>query len=148
VSLGATRPRPEWVPTCRALHLVQVPGRKYPQKLALVCWVVFVGWMKLSPIEILLTESERQELERRARSLTAPHREVVRAKVILGLAGGKPLMRLESELQLTRKIVRKWGTRFERHRLEGPQDRPRSGRPVRFSPRSSGTSGEARLRVA
>jgi len=90
--------------------------------------------MKPSPIKIVLTESERQELERRSRSLTAPHREVVRAKVILGLAAGRPLMRLESELQLTRKIIRKWGTRFERHRLEGLHDRPRSGRPARFSP--------------
>jgi DNA-directed RNA polymerase sigma subunit (sigma70/sigma32) len=63
--------------------------------------------MKPSPIKIVLTESERQELERRSRSLTAPHREVVRAKVILGLAAGRPLMRLESELQLTRKIIRK-----------------------------------------
>jgi len=109
---------------------------------------VFLGGMKSTPIRIVLTDSERQELERRARSLTAPHREVLRAKVVLGLAAGKPLMRLESELQLTRKIVRKWGVRFERDRLEGLADRPRSGRPVRFSPRTSRPSGEAGLRAA
>jgi hypothetical protein len=104
--------------------------------------------MKPSPIKIILTENEQRELERRARSLTAAHRQVVRAKVILGLAAGKPLMRLESELQLTRKIVRKWGTRFERHRLVGLEDRPRSGRPSRFSPRASRAPGEAGLRAA
>jgi len=104
--------------------------------------------MKPTPIRIVLTESEQQELERRAHSLTAPYREVVRAKVVLGLSAGKTLMKLESELQLTRKIVRKWGTRFERHRLEGLADRARCGRPARFSPRSGRESGQAGLRAA
>ena len=111
-------------------------------------WVVLVGTMKPSPIHIELTDSEREELERRARSLIAPHRDVVRAKVVLGLADGKPLLRLEAELGITRKIVRKWGTRFERQRLEGLRDLPRSGRPARFSPRGGRTSGEAGLRAA
>jgi hypothetical protein len=39
-----------------------------------------------SSIRIQLTDEERFELERRARSLTAPHRIVVRAKAILMLA--------------------------------------------------------------
>jgi hypothetical protein len=125
-----------------------VPKRKYPHKLASVCRVVFVGRMKPSPIQIVLTETEQQELERRARSLIAPHREVVRAKVVLGLAAGKTLTRLESELQLTRKVVRKWGKRFERDRMAGLVDEPRSGRPARFSPRSGSAPGEAGLRAA
>ncbi len=64
--------------------LVQVRGRKYPQKLAQGGHPVFVGGMKATPIRIVLTDSERQELERRARWLTVPHREVLRAKVVLG----------------------------------------------------------------
>ncbi len=107
-----------------------------------------LGGMKPTPIQRVLTEAEQQELERRARSLIAPHREVVRAKVVLGLAAGKTLMRLEQELQITRKIVRKWGKRFQKHRLAGLVDQPRSGRPARFSPRRGGPPGEAGLRVA
>ncbi len=87
--------------------------------------------MKPTPIRIVLTPTEQSELEKRARSLSAPHREVVRARIVLGLAAGKTLMGLEAELQITRKIVRKWGTRFERNRLPGLVDQPRSGRPVR-----------------
>ena len=44
-----------------------------------------------SSIHIKLTNEERFELERRARSLTAPHRIVVRAKVILMLAEGQSI---------------------------------------------------------
>lgn len=108
---------------------------------------MLLGGMKLTPIRIVLTEPERQELERRARSLVAAHREVVRAKVVLGLANGKTLLGLERELQITRKVVRKWGKRFERERLAGLVDRPRSGRPAGFSPRSGRPFGEAGLRT-
>ena len=109
---------------------------------------MLLGGMKLTPIRIVLTEPEQQELEKRARSLVAPHREVVRAKVVLGLANGKTLQGLERELQVTRKVVRKWGKRFERKRLAGLVDKPRSGRPARFSPRSGRRSGETGLRAA
>jgi len=110
--------------------------------------MVLLGGMKSTPIQIVLTEPELEELQRRARSLVAPHREVVRAKIVLGLANGKTLLGLERELQITRKVVRKWGKRFERQRLAGLVDEPRSGRPARFCPRGGCPSGEAGLRAA
>lgn len=74
---------------------------------------MFFSSMKPTSIHIVLTQGERQELEKQACSSTAPHREVVRAKAILGLADGKAPMKLESELGLRRKLVRQWGSRFE-----------------------------------
>jgi hypothetical protein len=101
-----------------------------------------------TPIRIVLSSEERQELERRAWSLIAPHREVVRAQLVLRLAEGQTVTRIAAELHRGRRIVHKWGERFEKKRLAGLFDEPRSGRPARFSPRGSSASGEAGLRVA
>jgi hypothetical protein len=43
------------------------------------------------PIRVVLTDDERAELERRARSQTLPHRTVVRARAILLLSAGRPI---------------------------------------------------------
>jgi winged helix-turn helix protein len=101
-----------------------------------------------TPIRIVLSEEEREELQHLSRGLIAPHRQVVRAKVILGIAAGKNLTAIARELGRQRRIVRKWGERFQKKRLRGLQDDPRSGRPPRFSPSGGDASGQARLRAA
>jgi hypothetical protein len=99
-------------------------------------------------LRIELTEDERHELERLDRSLTAPHRAVVRARTILLLAAGLSVSAVAREVGRGRRIVRKWGVRFHKKRLGGLLDLHRSGRPPRFSPRSRRASGEAGVRAA
>jgi hypothetical protein len=41
-----------------------------------------------SPYEVVLTDEQRRELERRAAAYSGPHRDVVRAKAILYAAEG------------------------------------------------------------
>lgn len=76
------------------------------------------------------------------------HRVVVRAHVILDLSTGKTLASISEERGLAKRIVRKWGARFEKLRLPGLEDAARSGRPARFSPRSRDGVGEASLRAS
>lgn len=101
-----------------------------------------------TPIRIELSDAERCELEHTARAHCAPHREVIRAKVILRLAEGHTVSAIGREVGLERRIVRKWAERFQRKRLQGLQDNPRSGRPPRFSPRGRRSSGEVGVRAA
>lgn len=106
-----------------------------------------VGMWK-TDLRIELSEEERQELERLRRSLTAPHRAVVRARTILLLAAGMSVSAVAREVGRGRRIVRKWGIRFHKKRLRGLLDLHRSGRPPRFSPRSRDPLGEAGVRAA
>jgi hypothetical protein len=101
-----------------------------------------------TPIRIELSDAERCELERTARAQCVPHREVVRAKVILRLAKGHTVSAIGREVGLERRIIRKWAERFQHKRLQGLQDNPRSGRPPRFSPRCRSPSGEVGVRAA
>ena len=96
-----------------------------------------------TPIRIELAEDERQNLERVARSLVTPHREVVRAQLILSLAAGMSVSAVSRQVGLARRIVCKWADRFTRSRLPGLDDAPRSGRPPRFSPDRCDALGEA-----
>jgi hypothetical protein len=101
-----------------------------------------------SPLRVELTAEKRAELERRSRAFGEPYRDVLRARVILGLAEGQGVGAVGRELQMARQHVRKWGQRFVRKRLAGLEDEPRSGRPPRFSPGGGRASGEAGLRAA
>ena len=100
-----------------------------------------------TPIKIQLTDEERFDLEHRARSFTAPHRTVVRAKIILGLAEGKTVSEIARTVQQGRRHVRKWAHRFIRKRLRGLEDKHRSGRPPRFSPGGGDTPGQDSVRA-
>ena len=101
-----------------------------------------------TPINIQLANEERFELEYRARSFTAPHRTVVRAKIILCLADAKTVSETARTVQMERRHVRKWAHRFVRKRLRGLEDKLRSGRPPRFSPGGGDTTHQDGMRVA
>jgi hypothetical protein len=98
-----------------------------------------------SPFPILLSESERQQLEAIARKYTASYFEVVRAKLVLLAADGLENQVIGERLGLPRQVVSKWRKRFYTHRLEGLSDQPRSGRPAGFSPSRRRAGEGARL---
>ena len=100
---------------------------------------------KKTRIQIALSPAEMDVLQRRARGLVLPHREVVRAKIILLLAAGGTPSAIAREVGCSRRIVHKWGERFIRKRLKGLVDDERSGRPPRFSPRSRSSPRQAGL---
>jgi transposase len=87
-----------------------------------------------SPFVISLTDGERRSLERMARSYTSPYCDVIRAKITLAAAQGQSNDVIASSLSTPRQIVSKWRKRFYEERLPGLQERPRGGRPARFSP--------------
>lgn len=75
-----------------------------------------------------LTESERQELDRRSRSSSAPFRDVQRAKVILLNADGKVAPAIGRQLGVRADMARRWIRRFNERGLDGLAERPRAGR--------------------
>lgn len=87
-----------------------------------------------SPFQIELTDSERCALEANARSYTSPYRDVIRAKIVLFAAQGLENDEIAQRLDTPRQIVSKWRKRFFHQRLAGLEERPRRGRPARFSP--------------
>lgn len=88
----------------------------------------------VSPFEIALTAEERQELERRGGSYTAPYAVVVRAKIVLMAAEGFANVEIAARCDTSPQVVHRWRKRFFEQRLKGLEDAPRSGRPRVFSP--------------
>jgi hypothetical protein len=93
-----------------------------------------------SPYTILLTESEKSQLEAIARKYTLAYYMVVRAKIVLLAARGLNNKQIGQRLDVPREVVSKWRKRFYEQRLHGLQDQPRRGRPCVFSPSDGGTS--------
>ena len=73
-----------------------------------------------------------------ARRYTSPYRDVIRARIVLYAAQGLPNEGIATRLDTPRQIVSKWRKRFFEERLAGLEERPRRGRPARFSPRRGG----------
>ena len=86
-----------------------------------------------SPFQISLRATERRALKRAARSQAAPHRQVVRAKIVLDAAAGLPSTLIARRVGVTPNTVRKWRKRFCTNGYAGLRDRPRSGRPRVFA---------------
>jgi len=89
-----------------------------------------------SPYQIVLLPEERHMLEALARRYTAPYRDVLRAKIVLLAAEGLQNKAIAARLDTPRQIVRKWRQRYLEEGLAGLEERPRRGRPRRFSPTS------------
>jgi hypothetical protein len=85
-------------------------------------------------VDLVLTDAERAELERRQRATTVAHGLVQRGRIVLLLADGLPVSEVAHRVGVQRRIVRKWGERFLAHRLDGLTDLPRTGRPPVFPP--------------
>jgi hypothetical protein len=89
-----------------------------------------------SPFRIEPSEQERAVLQKRARSHTGAYWEVVRARIVLLASEEISNKEIASRLDTSPQVVWKWRKRFHQEGLEGLEDRPRSGRPPSFSPRS------------
>jgi transposase len=86
-----------------------------------------------SPFVIILSDEERLELTRRVRAGRRPHRDVIRARIVLAAAHGLTNAGIAADLGLHVDTVRKWRRRFFQKRLAGLADLPRPGRPPMFT---------------
>jgi transposase len=88
--------------------------------------------MPSSPYVICLSGAERAELESVSRRATAPHRAVLRARIVLLAAGGAGNSEIARRLGSCEDTARKWRRRYCEKRLQGLADAPRPGRPRVF----------------
>ena len=79
-----------------------------------------------------LTTEEREELERLSRSRTEEARLVVRAKIVLGLAGERPYQ-VADRVGVGRAAAYEWLHRFNAEGLKGLTDPP-AGPPAHLHP--------------
>jgi len=91
-----------------------------------------------SPFVIKLFAGERERLQAIARKYTSSYRDVIRAKIVLYATEGLGNDEIGARLDLPRQIVSKWRKRFFEERWRGLEERPRGGRPARFSPQRGG----------
>jgi len=85
--------------------------------------------MRVAPM-IILTDEDRQLLQRWAKGRSTPARLVLRAQIVLASAQGKQNKVIAEELGTNRPLVSKWRTRFVRQGVAGiEKDAPRGGRP-------------------
>jgi transposase len=84
--------------------------------------------------QIVLTASERRRLKKLAYSRTAPFQLVVRVRIVLDAAHGYSNNKIALRHQVHLDTVRTWRGRYADHGFDGLKDRPRSGRPPRFTP--------------
>jgi hypothetical protein len=91
-----------------------------------------------SPYVIELSVRDRAVLEQRARSYTAAHHQVVRAKIVLMAADGLENTVIAARLDTRPQVVSLWRKRFYREGLVGLKDRQRTGRPRVFPPSGGG----------
>lgn len=89
-----------------------------------------------SPFVVVLSAAERRTLTARSRKYTLPYCVVVRAQMILLAATGQTNDQIAQQLHTCREVVSRWRKRFVQERLAGLEERPRSGRPARRTPRA------------
>ena len=87
---------------------------------------------RCSPFEVRLGVDDRLVLEALASSRTAPHVEVVRARIVLLAADGVRNIDIAERVGVCVDVASRWRKRFCEQGLRGLKDRPRSGRPRRF----------------
>jgi len=79
-----------------------------------------------------LTQQEKNTLEQWMHAGTTEQRTVERARIILMADQGLTTEQIARDLDTRLARVSKWRQRFLRLRLDGLQDRPRSGKPPRY----------------
>ena len=85
--------------------------------------------MERQRAEIVLTEDEREVLERWARRPKSAQVLALRCRIVLAAAEGRKSIHIATELGCSRAAVGRWRTRFAERRLDGLHDEPRPGAP-------------------
>jgi transposase len=84
-------------------------------------------------VELVLTEDEREVLERYVRRGTTAQRLALRAQIVLLCARGLQNQKVAKRLRVSAHTVGKWRGRFAECRLDGLIDEPRPGAPRSIS---------------
>ena len=81
-----------------------------------------------SPVEIILTDEEKRELQQAVRSRKTPVRLVDRSRIVLLAARGMPNYKIAEDLQININTVGKWRNRYAKDRFSGiEKELPRGG---------------------
>jgi len=88
----------------------------------------------MSAEPIVLTTEERGKLESLLRASTTEQRLLLRIRIVLLLSEGLTNKEAAGRLECRVASVSKWRGRFQRRRVEGLADAPRSGHPPRYGP--------------
>jgi transposase len=79
--------------------------------------------------EVVLTDEEREVLERWARRPKSAQALALRCRIVLAAADGEPSKEIASRLGCNRGTVGRWRSRFAERGLDGLHDEPRPGKP-------------------
>lgn len=83
--------------------------------------------------KIVLSDSDKIELQARANAFSLDHRHVVRAKIILLCVEGITYQEISLKLNVGTSAISKWKSRFISSGLDGLKDKPRKGAPATYS---------------
>jgi transposase len=83
--------------------------------------------------EVVLSEPEREVLERWARRPKSSQALALRCRIVLAAADGEPTVEIAARLGCARQTVSRWRGRFARRGLDGLHDEPRPGKPRSIS---------------
>jgi len=83
---------------------------------------------------VSLDPTTKATLDRLMRSPSTGHGLVQRCRIVLAAAAGKSNQQIARHLHMPEVTVSKWRRGFAQQGLEGLQDAPRSGRPLKYGP--------------
>lgn len=83
---------------------------------------------------ITLNSVTRGTLEHLERAPSTPQGLAVRVRIVLAAAAGSANKKIAADLSLPQVTVGKWRRAFATHGLDGLQDAPRPGRPIKHGP--------------
>src|SRR5918994_899238 len=84
-------------------------------------------------VEVVLSDEEREVLERWARRPKSAQALALRCRIVLAAADGEPSKEIAARLGCNRSTVGRWRGRFARRGLDGLHDEPRPGKPRSIS---------------